>query len=260
MTKKVELFHLDDNGLPPELVERMVIPEHIRIKGHVLLPYVKQELIPPDLDLILLEDLNGFYHRLTQSPFSFFSNCRGLYLAQEHIWTPPRNYQRINEALRQEYGISVTRALLLPQERIDYWTMIHEALHDVFNNLPSEKRTQLVQSVSSAYDTCGKLQNILDLTHLNISHLDYESDDAVAQRMEANRIAKLPIADGIDEFYTFQKLKPSDQLQVVDEFIANFFANDRGKDRWSPRYLHPSFRATLNEVGYNVNTPPEVMP
>ena len=66
--KKVEHFKFTEQGIPSTLAERMVIPEHISIKGHILLPYVKAELIPPDLDLILLEDLNGFYHRF----FAFF--------------------------------------------------------------------------------------------------------------------------------------------------------------------------------------------
>ncbi len=259
MALKVEYFKLTKQGIPPALAERMVIPEHIRVNGHVLTPYVKKELIPADLDLILLEDLNGFYHRLTEDFFPFFTPCRGLYVSQDHVWMPPRNYQRINNALLQDYGITVTRALLLPPERIDYWTMIHEALHGVFDHLPSEKRTQLVQSVSSAYGTRGKLDNLLDLTHLNRSVFVWDVD-AVAQKMEENRQAKRPIADGIDEFYTFPKLKPLDQLQVVDEFISNFFANDRCFDRWSPKRLHPDFRATLRNVGYNVDTPPEVMP
>lgn len=260
MTLKAEFFKIDEKGIPLALAERMVIPEHIKIKGHVLTPYVKQELIPPDLDLILLEDLNGFYHRLNGDFFGFLSNFRGSYVTENSSWVPQRDYQKTNEALQREYGISVTRALLLPQERINYWTMIHEALHDTFNHLPPEKRSRLVQSVSSAYEICGKLQNMLDLTHLNISNFDYLGEDAVAQRMEENQRAKRPIADGIDEFYTFQKLKPSDQLQVVDEFISNFFANERGFDRWSPKHLHPYFRVTLRDVGYNVDSPPEVMP
>ena len=256
---KAEIFQLTNEGIPPKLAERMIIPEHIRVNGHVLLPYVQKELIPQDLDLILLDDLNGFFHQLTENNFHFTSNCRGLYVAQDHVWIPDGNYQRTNNALKREYGISSPRALLLPEKRIDYWTMIHEALHDVFNNLPSEKRIQLVQAVTAVYNTNGKFHNLLDLTHLNVSNFDWDIEN-IAQKMEENQIAKRPIADGIDEFYTFQKLKPSDQLQVVDEFIANFFANDRGKDRWSPRYLHPSFRATLREVGYNVDSPPEVMP
>ena len=259
MTLKAEYFKLNGQGIPSELLERMVIPEHISVKGHVLLPYVKSDLIPPDLDLILLEDLNGFYHRLNGDFFGFLSNFRGSYVTENSSWVPQRDYQKTNEALQREYGISVTRALLLPQERIDYWTMIHEALHGVFDYLPLEKRTRLVESVSSAYDTCGKLSNLLDLTHFRISNFGWDID-AVARKMEENRVVKKPLFDGTEEFYTFQKLNPSDQLQVVDEFISNFFANDRGKDRWSPKRLHPDFRATLREVGYNVDSPPEVMP
>ncbi len=256
--KKVERFKLTEKGIPSALAERMIIPEHVSVKRHILTPYVKKELIPPDLDLILLEDLNGFYHRLNRSFFPFLSNFRGSYVTENSSWVPQRDYQKTNKALQREYGISVTRALLLPQERIDYWTMIHEALHDTFNHLSSEKRAQLVQSVSSAYDMCGKLQNMLDLTHLNITNFDWDVD-AVARKMDENRIARRSLLDGIDEFYTFPKLNPLDQLQVVDEFISNFFANDRGFDRWSPKHLHPDFRATLREVGYNVDSPPEVM-
>ncbi len=256
---KAELFQLTNEGIPPELAERMIIPEHIRVNGHVLNPYVQKELIPRDLDLILVEDLNRFFHQLTENNFHFTSNCRGLYVAQDHIWIPDGNYQRTNKALQQEYGLSVTRALLLPERRIDYWTMIHEALHDVFNNLPSEKRTQLVQAVTAVYNTNGKLHNLLDLTHLNVSNFDWDIEE-IAKKMEENRLSRRHISVGVDELFVFQKLKPSDQLQVVDEFIANFFATDRGNDRWSSRYLHPSFRVTLREVGYNVDTPPEVMP
>ncbi|MBI2103249.1 hypothetical protein HYT55_05375 [Candidatus Woesearchaeota archaeon] len=258
MVKRVEHFRLDRKGLSSQLGGRLTIPEHIRITGHILLSYVGEDLIPPDLDLFLLEDLNGFYHDVNAGSLPFSSTCRGIYVNEHSPWVPRRDYQKTTVALQERYGITARRALLLPQERVDYWTIVHEALHDIFANLSPEVRTRLVQAAASTYDTNGKFEHLLDLTHLNSSQFRWDTA-AVAQRMNENRAARRSLLDGTDEFYTFQRLMSGDQLQVVDEFISNFFANDRGFDRWAPKHLHPSFKSMLREVGYNMDSPPEVM-
>ncbi|MBI4454123.1 hypothetical protein HY636_05765 [Candidatus Woesearchaeota archaeon] len=218
---------------------------------------MNKELIPSDLDFVLLEDLDGFYQRLTEEPLGFLSSCRGLYIAKDHTWILDEHYTRISEALKKEYGIEVQRALLLSQEMINYWTMIHEALHDVFNHLPPEQREKIIQSATCQYDTSDKLHRMLDMTHLNISNFDWNLDENAKIIDENKRLGRSPL-DRFNHFYTFGNLKPVDQLQAVDEFISNFYANYRGNDRWSERHLQPKFRKTLEEVGYNMSNPPEV--
>ena len=185
------------------------------------------------------------------------SYCSGLYLAENHIWMPNEEYERINDALKQEYGIDVKRGLLLPQESVNYWTMIHEALHDVFNQLPPEQRAEIIQSAIISYSSSDKLYGMLDLTHLNTTNFHWDLDET-ARIMEENRRMNRSPLDGFDYFYTFGNLQPTYQLQVADEFISNFFANNRGKDRWAIRHLSPTFRLTLENVGYNMSSPPAI--
>lgn len=257
MSKKVEIYRFGTNGIPERLAQRLVVPKHIEPLGHPLSPYVSEVLIPTDLDLVLIEDLNGFYQKLTDSPFGFLSSCHGLYIAKDHKWVPEEHYQKINQALKEEYGIEIQRALLLPQERIDYWSMIHEALHDVFNHLLPEQRTKIIQSATSSYDSSDKFNGMLDLTHLNITNFDWDMDEIAKIRNENQRMERSSL-DGFDNFYVFGNPKPVDQLQAVDEFISNFYANDRGKDRWSEKHLSLKFRATLQSLGYNMINPPAV--
>ncbi|HLC85044.1 MAG TPA: hypothetical protein VJH22_04580, partial [Candidatus Nanoarchaeia archaeon] len=76
------------------------------------------------------------------------------------------------------------------------------------------------------YDAEDKLSDMLDLTHLNISHFDWDLEET-SRRMNENRRKGVSLMDGFEDFYTFGNLKPDDQLRVVDEFISNFFANNR---------------------------------
>src|SRR3989344_6083774 len=151
--RSYEMFTFGGEGIPEGLAGRLVVPRHIKKRGHPLLPYVAERIIPTDLDLILLEDLNGFYQDLTKNPLGFLSECRGLYLAQDHPYIPKKDYATVSAALKKEYGLEVKRALLLPLERIDYWTLIHESLHDVFSQLPADARNNIVHPAIGSYDS-----------------------------------------------------------------------------------------------------------
>ena len=256
MSKKIEIFKFGNNGIPKGLTEKLVIPKHIESKGNLLSPYVSKSLIPKNVDLILIEDLNNFYQRLTKNPFAFLSSCRGLYVAKEHIWIPKKHYEKINQALKDEYGIGVKRALLLPQGRIDYWTIIHEALHDVFNHLSLKQRERIIQSAINSYDTSDKLYNMLDLTHLSITNFEWDLDE-MKRRLEKIKKTKNSLED-FKDFYTFDKLNSTDQLQLLDEYISNFFANNRVNNRDDKEYLPDSFKTTLKEIGYKIDNPPEI--
>lgn len=259
MSKKAEIFRFGTDGIPKGLEKRLKIPLHIKQeKCHPLKPYVSDNIIPTDLDIILLEDLNGFYRKSINPDFSdiFLSFIGGIYLAENHVWSDKKIYEKINKALKKEYGIQVKRALLLPQEQISYWSIIHEALHDVFNNLPSEKREKIIQSAIKTYDNADKLYNMLELTHLNISSFDWDFEET-ERRMNQNKKEKRSLLDGFDDFYTLGNLKTIDNLQAVDEFISCFFANDRVENRWDKKYLPKSFKKTLKEIGYNMDNPPE---
>jgi len=257
MAKKVEVYRFGTDGIPKELAERIRMPSHIEARGHPLRPYLDEKMTRPGLDLILLEDLNGFYQKLEKNPFGFMSFCSGLYLAKNHIWMPKEEYERINDALKREYGIDVERGLLLSQENVNYWTMVHEALHDVFNHLSPEQRAKIIQSAISSYNSSDKLYDMLGLTHLNTTNFPFDLDETARIMGENGRMGRSPL-DGFDDFYTFGNLQPVDRLQVADEFISNFFTNNRGKDRWSRRHLSSEFRMTLFGVGYNMLNPPEI--
>lgn len=259
MPEKYKIFRLGTDGIPEELENRLKIPPNIKQKRqHPLKPYVSDNIIPTDLDIILLEDLNGFYRKSVNPdlPDTFLSFIGGIYLAENHVWSDKKIYEKINKDLEKEYGIQVKRALLLPQEQISYWSIIHEALHDVFNNLPSEKIGKIIQSAVKTYDNLDKLDNMLELTHLNISSFDWDLEE-VRRKINQNKKEKRRPLDGFDDFYTFGNLKTIDKLQAVDEFISCFFANDRVENRWDKRYLPKSFKKTLKEIGYNMDNPPE---
>lgn len=260
MTKTMrlyEVFRFGGGGIPGGLAERLVVPRHINKQGHPLLPYVAKQIIPTDLDFILLEDLNGFYQDLIKNPLGFFSDCRGLYLAQDHPYISKEDYAIVNAALKKNYGIEVKRALLLPLERVDYWTLIHESLHDVFSQLPADLRNKIVQSAIVSYGVRDKLRGMLNLTHLNLSNFCWDLDE-ISRRMSDNERKGVSFMHGFDDFYIFGNLKPADQFQVVDEFISNFFANDRNVDRWDCVCLPFSFRQVLKETGYNMQNPPKI--
>ena len=256
MTRKVEVFRLESDGIPKKLVQRLTLPSHIPSQGHILTPYVADFLLPVGLDVLLLEDLDQFYQKLMNSLLPL-SQCCGLYVAEHHVWASQESYEKINDELQKVYGIQTKRAVLMPQERVDYWSMIHESLHDVFNHLLLDKRAALLQSAIASYDSSEKFFDMLSLTHLGISHFAWDLQE-IGRRMQVNQKQGRSPIDGFDDFYVFGKLRLQDQLQVMDEFISNFFANDRGKDRWDKRYLLGAVQATLQDVGYNMKSPPEV--
>ena len=257
MFKNAEIISLGADGIPEALTGRLLVPHHIASRGHLLRQYVAESLIPDRLELVLLEDLDGFFQRMTKHPLGFLSQCRGLYVAQNHVWSATESYDRVNRALKQEYAIEVRTAVLLPRERIDYWTLIHEALHDVFNRLPRQKRTQIVRSASASYASSGKLQDMLDIARLDLSHFLWDADE-IARIIAGNKRRGRNPLDGFGHVYTFGNLAPAEQLQTADEFISHFFSNGGVRNRWSPKHLSPIFRATLRSVGYNVDDPPDV--
>ena len=162
MTKKFEIYRFGSNGIPEGLARKLVIPEHINPDEHPLKSYIHQDLITSDLDLVLLEDLNGFYQILTENPFGFLSSCRGLYIAKDHAWISHEHYEKTCKVLKDEYGLNIQRALLLPQERVDYWTMIHEALHDVFYHIPQEQRERIIKYLEKIKADCESLELEVD--------------------------------------------------------------------------------------------------
>ena len=187
MPKEAKIFRFGKGGIPKGLEKRIKIPSHIKREGHPLKPYVDESIIPSDLDLIVLEDLDSLYRKFSNSDF-FTLSVGGMYIAENHIWTDNEVYERMNQLLEEEYGIHTKRALLLPQQ-ISYWSMIYEGLHDVFNNLPQDKRKKIISSAVKNYDNIDKLSDMLELTHLDISSFKWDIGE-IGRRMEKNKKEK----------------------------------------------------------------------
>lgn len=225
--------------MPPALAEKLAIPPHVRNEGHFLKPFVQERLIPEELNLVLIQDLSYFYQHAFKPPegggFSFVHKCLGLYLAVDHPWSAdPRG---VLQKLKEQYGVETTKALILPLWNVDYWSMIHEGLHAVFHHLPPEVMYGIVQAAVRVFDSKEKLRGMLDVTHIEFSQLRWREEGTPQ---------------------SFENVVFRDQLWVVDEFIANFFANNRGVPRWAPEHLPPNFRGALLMAGYNMMDPPEV--
>jgi len=238
MTKKVEIYDFGTNGIPEGLARKLIIPEHINSNGHPLRHYVNPDLLTSELDIALLEDFEWFYQDLTEN---IFGRCRGLYIDLDHVWVNKETYKKINEAVKEEYGVDFSRALILPLKRVDYRAFIHEALHDVFNHLTNRQREMIVHSAAFTYVTSADLTGMLQMTHLGTYDFQWAFDENNCERN-----------------YSFSNLKFVEQLRVVDEFIANFFSSNRLADRWSEKHLKPEFGETLQTIGYNLINPPEV--
>lgn len=228
-----------------------------RILGgvHPLSKFVHEDLIPRQLDVILLESINDFHARLTKSAFGFFGECRGLFLAPDHCWSGS-GFQVANKALKKDYGVEMEGpTLLLPNENMRYWSVIHEGMHAVFHALPPSTKQQIVEAAVTAYPSNQDLYNMLKFTHLNGTSLDWSKT-----LKEVGEIMKKPGIESTKygDLYILANTTERDQYMAVDEFIANFYANNRGYDRWEPRHFPSSFKSTLGNIGYNVVNPPEV--
>jgi hypothetical protein len=249
----VEIFLLQNRTLPDALKAKLTLPANIDTSIHPLAPFISLELLPSNLEIVILSDLNGFYHRLTQSPFAFMSTL-GAYVSSSHTWMPKEDFEKVKGALQREFGIDIDRAILLPADRIDYWTMTHEWLHAAFDELPLQTKRKLTEVAANCF---ASLHDMLDLTHLDTSNFDWADYDVeVERKMEAARQAGRSPLDGLDEIYSFKNLKEADQFQCLDEYISNFYCNNRGKDRWNPKHLPIQMRKALEEVGYKLSTPP----
>ncbi|MFO0781156.1 MAG: hypothetical protein U0519_04740 [Candidatus Gracilibacteria bacterium] len=217
--------------------------------------FVHEDLIPRQMDVLVLEALNEFHASLMGVAFGFLQDCRGLFVAPDHCWAA--GFDDVNAAIKTGYDVEMEGpTLILPLENMRYWSMVHESMHAVFHALPHGVKQHLVGSAVSSYPTTESFHSMLDLTHLNISHVQYR-DEVHAEMQE---IMKRP---GIEStkyghLFTLANTVERDQYMVVDEFIANFYTNDRVTNRWNPDHFPSTFKSTLGNIGYNVIDPPEV--
>ncbi len=250
-----EKFTITHEGIPEGLAERLVIPGHIPQEGHLLLPFMDKEIIPESVDLYLLEDLPEFWNKLTGNLFGFMNYCSGTHICQNPIWVKEEAFAKLREGLEETYGITSDRAIFLPQDIPNYWSAIHELVHDSFQHIDPEKRAKIMESARSEYNSYLRLRSMLKVTHMGISHLDWD----------LKRYRRLKEKHGEDreafndEHYQLGALDEKDQLRAVDEFLGNFYGDDRGEiDRFDDNALPTGFRNTLRGVGYNVDNPPEI--
>ncbi len=235
MTKKVEVFRLGADGIPSGLEGRLVVPSHIKQDGHLLKPYVKEELIPSEINLILLEDLSRFWQQQIAKNSSY--SYHGVYVNADQK-TPLSKKER--QALSREYGIWVERAILLPAERINYWTLIHESLHDVFHYMPPERKAEMLSSARKSYNTQKKLYELFYATSVSTCARDFHH----LFKKDSNR-------------KIFNALREKWQVRAIDEFISYLFTSPSYWVLWKENCLPRQFRSTLRRVGYNTYNPPK---
>ena len=206
------------------------VPRHLPKTGHPLAPYVMPRLIPDALEAVVLDDFYGFCRKLDNSPSSFLRSHNGFYI-------PLDGSDRIVKLAKKEYNIDVIGRLLLPTN-VSYWTFIHESLHGVFDRLGEEKQQLLVKAAES-YDY---LDDMLALTHTNVSHFKFNVPGK-----------KYPEED---TDYNIAYLNREDQLYCVNEFISNFFCNNRGYNR--NKCITPEMKSAMRKIGYRVDNPPRL--
>lgn len=235
-----ELIKLGRNRTPAVLIKRLDITTYVEEGKPLLHPFVEESLIPESLDLILIRDWDWFYAIATNAKTLFFGP-NAWYVSKQHCWAETEN--KALSMLEQEANIKTSRAILMPNRRkIDYWGLIHELLHDVFNHLPEEQRRKILESARASYHD---LSDMLDITMLNITRFMYR--EHVAQSYK-RRTA------GQKGPYLLIDLSEREQLQCVDEFISSLFADVSEYGR--RQHLLERFKETLREVGYKVDSAP----
>lgn len=240
-----EKYNVGKGSLPKALAKKLNIPENA---SHPLTPYVDEEMIPSNLEVILLEDLDGFCNELNGKNSSMKSAYTGLYLSSDHSWMPEEVVSAAKKALEEKYGLKVGNAILLPKDNAKYSSMIHEMLHSVFDSLPENKKEKMLESARKGY---SYLHHMLGLTHLNVTDFNW---DSIEPELEKRAASGQPPAG----LYVLGNLSRKEQMQCMDEFISNYFANNRGKDRNSSIHMPEEIKDCMKEIGYNMDCPPEV--
>lgn len=246
--RKAQMFKLNEDGIvPKELSDILQTPAGIDLSKPLIQPYIREEISIPSVDIALI-DVQRFYVELMNDIWSaLFSQCSGMYLSKNHCWDTDNT--DVLEKLKKDYCIDLPEVILMGKKP-DYFILAHEYLHVFFNHLSEDKRNHLVDSIKSY----APLSDALSLTHLNISHFDWP------EKVENEYLRLLDAGKPTTHLYTLDKLEKRDRLMCVDEIIANIFCVDRTRDgvsRWNR--LPVAFIDAMEDVGYNVTNPPEIV-
>ncbi len=252
-----EVFNVSSEILPEKLADRLELPSHIKLAGHPLLAFVEPKLIPGSIDIIVINDLTEFYNKATDRKQST-SRILGWYLNSDHSFQPREDEQKYLEMVNKHYGVDTRRAILLDREgqrknrKADYWTLVHEYLHGVFDGLSTEARQKILASARSSFTTYQQLGDMGEFAGYDIFKLGW-SDEILQRWSKARNLGEL------DSFMVFSNLPEKDQLDLVDEFICRVFTgSDIAFDIVRPKYLPSEFMRTLRDAGYKVGTAPEI--
>ena len=129
---KYEIFRLGQGGFPEDLERKLEIPASIALKGHPLSPYVSEQLIPPDIDLVVVRDFDLFYQRIMLIIDSehFPEPVNGFYLNDSleggvhKAWN-----KKFRKALKGKNRIKLAnRALFVSEEGLPRKVMIFPAM------------------------------------------------------------------------------------------------------------------------------------
>lgn len=210
----------------------------------LLSPFVRNEIIPPEINLILPKE---FFALCASATNQFFLGVFGWYVSREHCYADTKSPNKVLDILRKE-GIDVSQAVLLDKrDNNRYPLFIHEALHYVFNNLSPETRNRLLESARTSY---SDLTDMFELFHCggpNITQFIHKDDVIKAYERRGGHGA-----------YLLSDLSERAQLYCLDEFISYFFA-DSGRFRYNPKILPNQFKNDLESIGYRVSSAPVIV-
>lgn len=241
MSKEIEFFVLEEKGIPEGLKRKLRIPKHIRLEDNFLFPYVKEELIPKNLEVILFKKWMNFCYRFlgkTDLLSKIVCPWSGFYFDEDSY--PKKYYERINTIMKHDDGSEIKKAILLPK-KADYWTMIHELLHGSWALLNDEQKEKIFYSVNESGSTEEGFKFMLRvLPFEEIFSLKWKNGES----------------DKKKGYLSFIDLTEGSQLHLIEELISHFFTNTEVKNRW--QCLSPLLQKSLGEIGYNMKNPPEV--
>ena len=243
--RKSQVSKLNEDGiLPKELSDRLIAPEGVDLREPLLKPYVREVISMPAVDIAAI-DLQRFYLELMQdsNPWCIFNHCSGLYVSKKHLYASGELADDTIKKLKKDYKIDLPEVILIG-EKPEYFALVHEYLHSIFNHLPEEKRNHLLNSMKSN----AQFSRALSLTHMNISYFDWP------RKIEKEGGKLMSQFKPTDHIYTLDKLEKKDQLMCIDEIIAYFYTTKRPTNR---KALPSELTTAMNRVGYKTRNPPE---
>ncbi len=248
----IEHHKITKEGLSTELADFFGVEEG----QHPLKDLVNEELIPPDIDVVIVDDYMKLLVNLIEGGFplpNFFrSSDRGLYTSVFAPWDNPGASFGFREILGF-HGLDFDRAIILPSEAPDThyawdapWEILkHHSLLQVFEELPTDK----MQYLFDFYEECvPQVKQLLNPSYSGV---------------------RVPDKDDKTSPYSFTKYSPKEQARILGAFLAGVMTIGKpihrywssepvwgdGTDQW--HHLPELIQEILAEAGFKIENAPE---